>query len=312
MKTTVNLPFTAKEVAEAAATLPKSLYDISVMQRAFFRAGQNQNIHGHIHEVLFVDKFNMDIANRIQGLKAVINENPIAKTIDVKITDSAGKMIHKIQLKDCPKSPEALICRNNSGYYNNVQVKATKETIDSVEALKSSGQMSKPVTESGISTAETKATASKMPFKNAGGLTAGAVGKVALRGGVAGAAIGVGIEVISSGLEFKKGNIGKSEYAFNIGASGVVSGAAGATGGAVSLLAAAGVATALTGAAISAPVWLPTAVGIGASVVAGGAVATCGKWATTKLKGHVIKKSYLEEHALSLPEKGGKSIYETA
>ena len=305
MNTTINIPFISRETASVFGALPENLYDLTVIMRAYARAGHNRFIHGHIHEILFVDKFNRDPMSILKGLRAVINENKTAKTIDIKILDSAGKMVHKIQLKDCSLSPDTLIIKIKSGYYNNVQVKVTDETAVSVkEALrKSNFKMSKPIKSSGITTEKTKEIAKKMPFENAGRITTSAVGKAALHGGAAGTVIGVGIECITSGIELKKGVIGKKEFAYNVGSSGIVGGAAGAAGGAVSLLAAAGTATVLAGAAVSPPVWVPTAAGIGASIIVGGAVAAGGKWATTQLKAHVIRKSSIEKHAKPLDDR---------
>ena len=154
----------------------------------------------------------------------------------------------------------------------------TEETVKKV-----AGKVTQEVQSSGISTETT----SRIAGKALGKLPSlSSIGSAVKAGGIAGAAVGAGIEAITSAVDVVKGRKNLREAAGDVakaGAKGGVVGAgaaavsgvvAGATGSAVGALTATGIGgvIAATGAGAVALTAAPVVVGFGAACVAGSAI----------------------------------------
>ncbi len=79
----------------------KQAYETSVAKRAIKRAGKNKNLHGHVNEILTVDKHNLNPLHIIKGEKAVLTKSPTAVRDDIVVkAKKTGKVIKRMQLKD--------------------------------------------------------------------------------------------------------------------------------------------------------------------------------------------------------------------
>ena len=85
-----------------------------------------------------------------------------------------------------------------------------------------------------------------------------------------GAAISGGIEVLSSGVKLLDGEINGEEFTANVVRETAGGGLAAAAGSTAAIVASAGAATVL--ASVSAPVWIPAAIGVGAALAVGSVV----------------------------------------
>ncbi len=242
-----------------ATVATKEGYEASVALRALDRAGNCPQLKGHVHELIFCDKYNANPLNIIQGNHANLTKSATAQMKDVVMTNN-GRVVGHAQLKDTISSSglRKTAEQIKSGHYNKTSIFGTKET-----AAKLAGKVPQKVNSSGISSETTSRVANKalgrMPTMNA-------LGSAARSGGMVGAAVGAGIEAISSIGDVIDGKKSVGDAVVDIGGAAVKGGITG------SASSAAGVAAAgLAGTAVSAV----TATGVGAAVAstAVGAVA---------------------------------------
>ena len=242
-----------------ATVATKEGYEASVALRALDRAGNCPQLKGHVHELMFCDKYNANPMNIIQGNNANLTKSATAQMKDVVMTNN-GRVVGHAQLKDTISSSglRKTAEQIKSGHYNKTSIFGTEET-----AAKLAGKVPQKVNSSGISSETTSRVANKalgrMP-------TMSAIGSAARSGGMVGAAVGAGIEAISSIGDVIDGKKSVGDAVIDVGGAAVKGGITG------SASSAAGVAAAgLAGTAVSAV----TATGVGAAVAstAVGAVA---------------------------------------
>ena len=256
-------------------------YEAYTGLRALERAGHCKNLHGHVHEVMFCDKFNCNPANILEGKQAILSKSTSAPVHDVVVM-KGGHFAGGFQLKDTVSNSgvSKTLRQINSGKYNHTTILGTEETVDRL-----GDQALQKVHSSGISSQTTTRIADKalgrMP-------SASALGLAARSGGMFGAGIGAGVELISSLSDVCDGRKTLDEAAIDVGAAAVKGGitgagsaaagtfVSGATGAAVSTFAATGVGAAMASTALGATALAaaPLVVGFGAACAIGGLISS--------------------------------------
>lgn len=264
-----------------AGAIAKEGYEARVALQALERAGKCPNLHGHVHELIFCDKYNFTPEHFLNGEHAQLTKSVTAKMKDVVMT-KGGKVIGHAQLKDTSSlSGAAKTARQiNAGKYSKTRVFGTEETFAKV-----AGKTNQPIHSSGISSETTTRIASKalgnMP-------TLGMVKSAAKSGGLAGAAFGAGIEAISSGIDYLDGKKDFDDVVIDVGVAAVKGGvtgagsaaagtiAAGIAGSAISTVAATGVGTAVASTTIGAATIVagPVIVGAIATIAVGSIISS--------------------------------------
>ena len=237
----------------------RECYEAHTGLRALERAGQCRNLHGHVHELMVCDKFNINPKNILQGKQAALSTSATDPLHDVVVTKD-GRFLEGFQLKDTASSSgvQKTLHQINSGKYNGTTVVGTEET-----AAKLAGKTARQVKSSGISSETTKRIADKALGRIP---TASALGSVAKSGSMMGAAVGAGVEAVSSVIDVLDGKKSVGDAVIDVGGAAIKGGVTGAGSAAAGSLAAGA-----TGAALA-------TVGItcaAAPIVAGFAVA-CG------------------------------------
>ena len=240
--------------AEKRAIMAREGYDAKVGAEALMRAGKCKNLKGHVHEILFKDKFNADPRNIIAGRHAELTKSTTARVKDVIIKKN-GKVVGHAQLKDVTsaKGVAKTAQQINAGKYAKTRVYGTNET-----AAKLAGKTKQPVHADGISSETTTRIANKALGKMPSIKGLHAAGKA---GGVAGAAFGAGVEAVCSIKDVVNGKKSVEDAVGDVAVAGVRGGAtgyasavagsaaAGVTGG---LIAASGIGAAVGGTAVGA------------------------------------------------------------
>lgn len=238
-----------------------NVYEASVGMRALNRAGQNPQMKGVGHEIMCCDKYNLNPGNILNGRHMDLTKSTTAHMKDVIAKNSAGKVVGHAQLKDTISNAgvRKTVQQIESGHYSKTKVIGTEETAAKVNKVLEKHGFKQRVESSGISSKTTSRIADKTLGKMP---TISAVSSAAKAGGVTGAAVGAGMEAISSIGGWMEGDKSAGEVAVDVAVAGVKGGVTGAVSGAIGS-AAAGV----TGSAITAAT--TTTVG---SAVAGTAV----------------------------------------
>lgn len=249
----------------------KELYEGKVGIEAFSRAGNNKNLHGIVHEVLYKDAQNINPSNIVKGAKAALSKSTTAVRDDVVLMQ-AGKVIGRSQLKDTANSISHTVKQVSSGKYQGTVLMGTKETVNAYnsEVAKAASKgidITQKMKSTGISSADTARIASKTI---GGNLTSKALTSAAKGSGAVGAAVSGGIEVVSAGMDLLDGKIDGGEFTSRVVKETAGGGLSAAAGGA----AATAVATTAAGilATTTAPVWVSAIIGAGAAVAVGSAV----------------------------------------
>lgn len=249
----------------------KEAYESKVGLEAFSRAGNNKNLHGVVHEVLYKDAQNLNPSNILKGAQASLSKSTTAVRDDVVLM-KAGKVVGRSQLKDTAKSIGHTVKQVSSGKYQGTTLMGTKETVKAyntqvARAASKGVKITQKMKSTGISSADTTRIASKTL---GGNLTSKTLNSAAKGSGAIGAAISGGIEVISAGKDLIDGRIDGGEFTSRVvkeTAGGGLSAAAGGVVATATVTTAAGVLATTT-----APVWAPAAIAVGSAVVVGSAV----------------------------------------
>lgn len=238
-----------------------NVYEASVGMRALNRAGQNPQMKGIVQEIMYCDKYNTNMGNILNGHHMDLTKSTTAHMKDVIAKNSAGKVVGHAQLKDTISNAgvRKTVQQIKSGHYSKTRVIGTEETAAKVNKVLEKCGVKQRVESSGISSKTTSRIADKTLGKMP---TISTMSSAAKAGGVTGAAVGAGMEAISSIGGWMEGDKSASEAAVDVAVAGVKGGVTGAVSGAIGS-AAAGV----TGSAITAA----TATTVG-SAVAGTAV----------------------------------------
>ena len=235
-------------------------YEAATGLRALERAGQNPQLKGIVHEVMFCDKYN--VQNILSGNRAALTSSPVARAKDVVMTNGS-RVVGHAQLKDVVSSSgiRKTAAQINSGQYGKTAIYGTEETTKHL-----AGKVTQKVHSSGISSNTTSRIANKalgrMP--NLSGL-----GAAAKSGGVAGAVVGAGIEAVSSTIDVINGKKSVGDAVVDVGGAAVKGGVTGAAA-----TAAGSAAAGLAGSAVSAAIGTSAGAAIvGTGVGAAAAVA---------------------------------------
>ncbi len=264
---------------EIAGAILKEGYEAKIGLEALERAGHCPQLKGHVHEIMFCDKFNLNPLHFLRGQHAELSSSITDPVMDVVIKKS-GEVIASAQLKDTVSQAgvRKTVSQIQSGKYSQTTLIGTKETVEKV-----SGKVSQDIQSSGISTETTSRIADKALGKMP---TMSSIGAAAKAGGITGAVVGAGVEAITSAADLVKGRKNIKSTAVDVakaGAKGGVIGAsaaavngltAGITGVAIGKLTATGIggAIAATGAGAVVLSAAPVVAGFGAACVAGGAI----------------------------------------
>lgn len=279
-----------KQLKSYAGTIVKEGYDVNVARRALLRAGKNIQLKGHVHEVLFCDKYNIKPLHIINGQRANLTKSTTAHMRDVVMT-KGGKVVSHAQLKDTISSSgvSKTIKQIKSGHYNKTAIFGTKETAEKI-----TGKVTQPIHSSGISSETTKRIADKALGKFSSLKTLGSAAK---SGGASGALIAAGVETTTSFIDVVRGKKSVADAAIDItiatakgglvgaGAAVASSFAAGLTGSVISTVVGVTVAgTTIGTVAIAAPVVM----GFAGACAAGALLSTCFDKGIVKLKLKVL------------------------
>ena len=236
-------------------------YEAGTALRALNRAGNCPQLKGHVHEIMFCDKYNANPLNIIQGNHAQLTKSATAQMKDIVIM-KGGRVTGHAQLKDTisqsglRKTAEQI----RNGHYNKTTIFGTEET-----AAKLAGKVPQKVHSSGISSETTSRIANKALGKMP---TTSALGVAAKSGGIAGAAIGAGVEAISSVKDVLEGKKDVGDALIDVGGAaakgGIVGSATSVAGATVA---------GLTGSAVSAAVGTSAGAAIAGTAIGATAIA---------------------------------------
>lgn len=226
-----------KTLSQNVGNVAKNSYEASVKIRAIDRAGNCNNLNGHILEIMGADKTNL---NPFNGLKETLTKSKTATAVDSVVT-KGGKIVQRVQYKDTAKSIGDTVRRVKNGQYNSVTLKGTSETAKVFNEYAKKHGLNKTMQDTGISSNTTKSLARSCGAAKQISL-AKAAGMAAKSGGVVGGAVSGGISLVSNIAAVANG-----EKEVGEAACAVVKDTA---GGAVSGAGAAAAAT-VTGAAVS-------------------------------------------------------------
>ena len=238
-----------------------NVYEASVGMRALNRAGQNPQMKGIVQEIMYCDKYNTNMGNILNGHHMDLTKSTTAHMKDVIAKNSAGKVVSHAQLKDTISNAgvRKTVQQIKSGHYSKTRVIGTEETAAKVNKVLEKYGVKQRVESSGISSKTTSRIADKTLGKMP---TISTMSSAAKAGGVTGAAVGAGMEAISSIGDWLEGDKSAGEAAADVAVAGVKGGVTGAVSGVIGSAAAGA-----TGSAIAAA----TATTVG-SAVAGTAV----------------------------------------
>lgn len=236
-------------------------YEASVGIRAIERAGQNPQLKGIAHEIMMCDKINANPVNLVQGIHAQLTKSTTAQVRDIVLTQH-GKIAGHMQLKDTISAAgiQKTIKQINSGKYSKTSIFGTEETV-----AKLAGKTSQKVRSSGISSETTSRIADKSLGRAA---TATSIADAAKSGGMYGAAIGAGIEAISSIGDVIEGRKEVGDAVIDVAGAGIKGGIVGAASAAAGTYAA-GTAIATGAAAVTGLAFAPAAIGFGVACAVG-------------------------------------------
>lgn len=255
-----------------AAAAGRSAYEAKVGAEAVLRSGgKNPQLKGVVHEIRYRDSITMAPKNLLSGTKGVLSKSATAVRDDV-LTMRGGAVVGRAQLKDTLNSVEHTVRQASSGKYAGTNLMGTKETVraynTAVARMAERGTtVTQKMTSTGISSAET----SRIAAQTVGGTVgAASVAQAALASSGTGAVLSGGVEAVISGVKLAKGEIDGEEFVGNVARETVGGGLSAAAGTAAATVVSAGAATVL--ASVSAPVWLPGAIAVGAAVAVGSGV----------------------------------------
>lgn len=209
----------------------KQLYETSVGKRAIERAGKNKNLHGHINEILTVDKINRKPSNILQGKKAVLTKSKTAVRDDI-VVKKGGKVVQRFQLKDTTSAGglRDTINKVKNQHYKGTNLVGTKETAKKyAEKAAKDSSITQKMASNGISSERTKLIAAKTMGKNIDGTGKRILGQSA-ETGISSAKFTVGVEAVKAGIAVKNGQKDIGSAAGTIANETAISAASAAAG----------------------------------------------------------------------------------
>lgn len=214
-----------------------NVYEASVGMRALNRAGQNPQMKGIVQEIMYCDKYNTNMGNILNGHHMDLTKSTTAHMKDVIAKNSAGKVVGHAQLKDTISNAgvRKTVQQIKSGHYSKTRVIGTEETAAKVNKVLEKCGVKQRVESSGISSKTTSRIADKTLGKMP---TISTLSSAAKAGGVTGAAVGAGMEAISSIGDWLEGDKSAGEAAADVAVAGVKGGVTGAVSGVIASAAA--------------------------------------------------------------------------
>ena len=214
-----------------------NVYEASVGMRALNRAGQNPQMKGIVQEIMYCDKYNTNMGNILNGHHMDLTKSTTAHMKDVIAKNSAGKVVGHAQLKDTISNAgvRKTVQQIKSGHYSKTRVIGTEETAAKVNKVLEKCGVKQRVESSGISSKTTSRIADKTLGKMP---TISTLPSAAKAGGVTGAAVGAGMEAISSIGDWLEGDKSAGEAAADVAVAGVKGGVTGAVSGVIASAAA--------------------------------------------------------------------------
>ena len=209
-----------------------NVYEASVGMRALNRAGQNPQMKGIVQEIMYCDKYNTNMGNILNGHHMDLTKSTTAHMKDVIAKNSAGKVVGHAQLKDTISNAgvRKTVQQIKSGHYSKTRVIGTEETAAKVNKVLEKCGVKQRVESSGISSKTTSRIADKTLGKMP---TISTMSSAAKAGGVTGAAVGAGMEAISSIGDWLEGDKSAGEAAADVAVAGVKGGVTGAVSGVI-------------------------------------------------------------------------------
>lgn len=261
-----------KQKTGAATAAGRSAYEAKVGTEAVLRSGgKNPKLKGVVHEILYRDSITLAPENMVSGTKGVLSKSVTAVRDDV-LTMRGGTVVGRAQLKDTLNSVEHTVRQVASGKYTGTNLMGTKETVKAyntaVARMAERGTVvTQKMTSTGISTADT----SRIAAQTVGGpLQAVTVAQAALTSSGVGAVLSGGMEAVISAVKLANDEIDGEEFAGNVVRETVGGGISAAAGTAAATVVGTGAAAAL--ASVSAPLWVPGAIAVGAAVAVGSGI----------------------------------------
>ena len=261
-----------KQKTGAATAAGRSAYEAKVGTEAVLRSGgKNPKLKGEVHEILYRDSITLAPENMVSGTKGVLSKSVTAVRDDV-LTMRGGTVVGRAQLKDTLNSVEHTVRQVASGKYTGTNLMGTKETVKAyntaVARMAERGTVvTQKMTSTGISTADT----SRIAAQTVGGpLQAVTVAQAALTSSGVGAVLSGGMEAVISAVKLANDEIDGEEFAGNVVRETVGGGISAAAGTAAATVVGTGAAAAL--ASVSAPLWVPGAIAVGAAVAVGSGI----------------------------------------
>ncbi|WP_240098334.1 hypothetical protein [Thermomonas flagellata] len=261
----------SSSTSQQTVIIGKNGYEQSVIARALGRAGANPHLKGHIHEILVQDMKNVRNLMSANGATTQLTQSATAKTVDL-VTIKGGKVIERIQVKDVTSRPgiDKLVKRCAEGKYRSVQLMGSEETTRAFNAAAEKAGISKRMTSTGVSSKSTESMAQRAGATGSGSLGS-AIGQAAKAGGVAGAVVGGGVELVRGCIDLIDGTAEVEEVAGRVVKASAKGGASGAAAGAAATAAGAGAAAAVSALGVTGAV--ATVATVGAPLVAVGYLA---------------------------------------
>lgn len=238
-----------------AANMAKHGYEATVKWRALARAGANPHINGHILEIMASDKTNLNPVNWVRGIRERLSTSTTDPVVDSVVTRH-GRVIARIQYKDCSHSIGDVIRRVRDGNYDGTTLRGSTETATVFNRYARKHGLSVRMQDTGISQKTTKSLGRSLGACKQVPLSRAVVWS-ARSGGIWGGVVTGGLSFVTNGIDYCRGRKSgwlATECVVKDAAGGVLSGAgaaaaATATGAAVS----AGIAgTAVAGTALGA------------------------------------------------------------
>ena len=214
-----NKPQNASQVANGI----KHTYEATVKARALERAGNCNNLNGHILEIMSADKTNL---NPFNNLTETLTKSKTATAVD-SVVKSGNKIVQRIQYKDTAKSMGDTVRRVKSGQYNSVTLKGTSETAKVFNAYAKKHGLSKTMQDTGISSNTTKSLARSCGAAKQFSILK-AAGCAAKTGGIVGGTVSGGISLLSNTIAVANGEKDLGEATCSVikdTAGGAISGA---------------------------------------------------------------------------------------
>lgn len=179
----------------AVALTGKQLYEGSVKLRAIGRAGANANINGHVLEIMAGDKTNLNPLNWARGVSEHMTKSSTSPCVDAVVM-KGGKVLQRIQYKDCSHSIGDVVRRVRDGQYRTTTLKGTTETARVYNRYAAKHGLQR-MQDSGISSNTTKSIARSVGSCKSVSVHS-AAWSAAKSGGAVSAIIGGGISAIGN------------------------------------------------------------------------------------------------------------------